>query len=104
MDIQRLRNLTTGRLHTEMSHVYEDIEYFTGQEGIMTHMLPNACKALEPYLQSKIDDPRFWDWEYDVEHTGHALILPMNEEEQAKFWAAYHAMPSALEKIGKNTK
>ena len=30
MDIQRLRNLTTGRLHTEMGHIYEDLELITG--------------------------------------------------------------------------
>lgn len=102
MDIQRLRNLTTGRLHTKMEHIYEDIEYFTGQEGVMTHMLPNACKALEPYLQSKITEPRFWDGEYDTEHTGHALIPPMGEVDRAKFFAAYCAMPSLLENLGKN--
>lgn len=31
MDIQRLRNLTTGRLHTEMAHIYQDIEYLTSE-------------------------------------------------------------------------
>ncbi len=25
MDIQRLRNLTTGRLHTEMAHIYQEL-------------------------------------------------------------------------------
>ena len=50
MDIQRIRNLTTGSLHTDMDHVYKDIEYIVGEKGIMTHMIPNACSSLEPYL------------------------------------------------------
>ena len=54
MDIQRLRNLTTGRLHTKMEHIYADIEHLTGAEGVMTHQLPNACRALEPYLREKV--------------------------------------------------
>lgn len=46
MDVQRLRNLTTGRLHTEIGFVYEDIEHLTGVKGIMTHMMPRAMRAL----------------------------------------------------------
>ena len=29
MNIQRLRNLTTGILHTEMGHIYQDLETIT---------------------------------------------------------------------------
>ena len=36
MNIQRLRNLTTGRLHTEMGHIYEDLGIITGETGLMT--------------------------------------------------------------------
>ena len=35
MDIQRLRNLTTGRLHTQMTDIYMDLDYLTGQ-SLMT--------------------------------------------------------------------
>ncbi len=36
-DIQRLRNLTTGILHTEIGHIYEDIESITGAKGVMAN-------------------------------------------------------------------
>ena len=61
MDIQRLRNLTTGRLHTHITDVYQDIEFFTGEKGIMTHMIPNAHRALEPYLREAVTDARLDD-------------------------------------------
>ena len=35
MDIQRLRNITTCRLHTERGHVYEDLGYIVGDNGLM---------------------------------------------------------------------
>lgn len=54
MEIQRLRNLTTGILHTEVGHIYEDIEFLTGEKGIMTHMLPRACEAMMPILEGRV--------------------------------------------------
>ena len=70
MDIQRLRNLTTGRLHTDISHVYEDLGIITGEAGLMTHMLPRAMRAAEPWLREHVTDARFWDEQYDTTHTG----------------------------------
>jgi hypothetical protein len=66
MNIQRLRNLTTGRLHTEMSHIYEDLGWITGEQGLMTHMLPRVMDAVEPWLKESVTDPRFWDGEYEL--------------------------------------
>jgi hypothetical protein len=94
MDIQRLRNLTTGRLHTKMEHIYEDIEYITGGKGIMTHQLPNACDAVQWWLKKHAPDPRFWDGEYDTTHTGDISIDPMNSEDQQTFWKNYGSFPS----------
>ena len=96
MDIQRLRNLTTGKLHTEIAHVYQDIEYLTGEKGIMTHMLPRACRALEPLLRARKLDERLWDGEYDPSHTGEMDIAPLNEREVGAFWAAYKDQPDPL--------
>jgi len=103
MDIQRLRNLTTGRLHTKMEDIYTDIEYLTGEKGVMTHQLPNACRALEPYLREKVTDTRFWDGEYDTAHTGEIDVPPMNEAACAEMWKRYGAMPSLLASIGANS-
>ncbi len=104
MDIQRLRNLTTGRLHTKMEDIYADIEHLTGAEGVMTHQLPNACRALEPYLREKVQDARFWDGEYDTTHTGEIDVPPMDETAQKAMWKRYGAMPSLLASVGANAR
>ena len=96
MDIQRVRNLTTGRLHTDIGCVYQDIEYLVGAEGIFTHMLPNASRALEPFLRKRITDPRFWEDKYDTTHAGEIEVAPLTEEEQKEFWQSYGALPSPL--------
>lgn len=97
MDFQRLRNLTTGRLHTEMAHIYQDIEYLTGMEGIMTHMLPRAMNALELWLRKMVPDHAFWDGEWDTQHTGRYVLRPMNEDERAEFTKLYREQPNPLE-------
>ena len=94
MDIQRLRNLTTGKLHTKMSHIYEDIEFFTGDKGIMTHQLPNACKALIPYLRNNCRDERLWDGLYDPSHTGNIDVAPMTGKDKEDFLSRYSSLPS----------
>ena len=100
MNIQRLRNLTTGRLHTEIGHVYEDLEIITGEKWLMTHMLPRAARAVEPWLREHVTEPRFWDGEYDTTHTGdHALPEPTADDRAAMF-ERYKAQPNPLE--GKN--
>lgn len=86
IDTQRMRNLTTGRLHTEMAHIYEDIEAITGEEGIMTHHLPAACEALRPYLRRFVEDERFWDGEYDTDHEGVVSIPVMDAESRSQFF------------------
>lgn len=93
MNIQRIRNLTTGILHTEMSDIYQDIEYLIGEKGIITHMIPNAVTALMPYLREKIKDQRFFDDRYDPYHEGDFELPAMNTEEQAEFWTRYKELP-----------
>jgi len=89
VDIQRLRNLTTGILHTKMDDIYLDIEYFTGAHGVMTHMLPSACRALEPYLRAKVADVRFWNVRHDPSHVGDIEIPPMDEAALRDFWGRF---------------
>ncbi len=93
---QRLRNLTTGRLHTKIDHVYQDIEYLTGEPGIMTHMIPNAMRALEPWLREQVTDARFWDDVHDVTHVGETDVAPMTPTERAAFFERYRTLPSPL--------
>lgn len=97
MDIQRLRNLTTGRLHTTMDHIYEDLGMITGQKGLMTHMLPRAMRAIEPWLRDNITDSRFWDGLYDTAHIGE-ITLPIPTESEREFMTErYMAQPNPLE-------
>ena len=56
MDIQRLRSLTTDKLHTDIVHVYEDLEHISGQVGLMTHMLPRMARAVKPWLREHVTE------------------------------------------------
>ena len=98
MNIQRLRNLTTGRLHTVMGDIYQDIEWLTGSEGIMTHQLPNAVDALRPYLEKYLDG-RFFDDQFDTSHIGEVEIPQMDAAEKKEFWERYGALPSPFSKM-----
>jgi hypothetical protein len=100
MDIQRLRNLTAGRLHTEIGHVYEDLETITGEKGLMTHMLPRAATAVEPWLREHITEPRFWDGEYDTTHIGEYALPEPTAAERAAMFERYKAQPNPLEGRG----
>ena len=47
MDIQRLRNLTTDRLHTEMEHFYTDLGALVGSDLVTLRPL-TACSIILP--------------------------------------------------------
>ena len=96
IQIQRLRNLTTRKLHTEMDHIYEDLETITGQDDIMTHMLPRLCESVLPYLKENITDDRFWDGKHDPQHTGEIVISNPTDEDRRSMVEAYKAMPNPL--------
>lgn len=96
MDIQRLRNLTTEILHTEMDHIYEDLGMLTGEKGLMTHMIPRALKAVTPWLQEKVVDVRFWDGKFDTTHTGVIDLPTPTEEDQKIFFERFASMPNPL--------
>ena len=96
IDCQRLRNLTTGRLHTEMSHIYQDLEMFSGWDSLFTHQLPRVNKALRPWLTEVVEDERFWDGQYDVSHIGTAVVRMPTPEERAVFAVRYGQLPNPL--------
>lgn len=96
MDIQRLRNLTTGRLHTEMGHIYEDLGWITGEQGLMTHMLPRALDAVKPWLEEHVNEPRFWDGEWDTTHTGEYELPEPTAAARDAMFERYKAMPNPL--------
>lgn len=100
MDIQRIRNLTTEVLHTKMADVYEDLEYITGERGLMTHMLPNINRAVRPWLQEQITDPRFWIEELDESHTGDFPLRQMTAAESKAALERYMQLPNPLAQLG----
>lgn len=90
MDIQRIRNLTTGILHTDVSHLYKDIEYLTSSPGIMTHHLPAASRALKPALHARFyGAARIWHGGYDPNHVGDFDVAPLDDEELSAFWSLF---------------
>ena len=97
MDIQRLRNLTTGRLHTEMGHIYKDLEMITGETGLMTHMLPRVLRSVEPWLREQVTAERFWDDEYDTSHIGEYELPEPTPEDRKLMLERYAAQPDPLE-------
>lgn len=96
IDIQRLRNLTTGRLHTDIVHVYQDLELITGERGLMTHMLPNLSRAIEPWLRANVPDAKFWQDEYDVTHIGEFELPEPNSEDRKLMVERYFDQPNPL--------
>ena len=96
MDIQRLRNLTTGRLHTKIEHIYEDLGIITGETGLMTHMLPRAMRAAEPWLREQVTDERFWDGEFDQTHVGEFPLPESTAEDRAAMFERYKSQPNPL--------
>lgn len=98
MDKQRLRNLTTGRLHTDVGFIYEDLELITGMKGLMTHMLPNVMTATRPWLIDNVTDAEYWDGEYLPDALGSYDLPESTEEEKAEMVDRYMNLPSPFEK------
>ena len=96
MDIQRLRNLTTGKLHTKLIDIYKDLELITCNGGIMPHMIPRVMRAVEPWLQSKVADERFWGGKHDPSHVGEYWIPTPTIKEHEAMMERYKAMPDPL--------
>jgi len=98
MNSQSLRTLTTGKLHTEVDDVYTAFEFLIGEKGIMTHMIPNALKAIQPFLKKHVTEPRFWDGKYDPTHIEEYPIEPMTQKEREEFFKIFNTLPSIFEK------
>lgn len=94
IDIQRLRNLTTGLLHTDIDCVYQDLGKIIGETGLMTHMLPRVMRAVEPWLIVVIKDNRFWDGKFDQSHVGEIELQDPTEADRKLMFERYKGMPN----------
>lgn len=97
MDNQRLRSLTTGVLHTEIGHVYEDLGEIMGEPGLMTHMLPRAMRSVEPWLRERLTDGRFWDGQWDQSHVGFTAFNDPTEADREAMRKRYMEQDDPLE-------
>lgn len=104
MNIQRLRNLTTKRIHTNSKHIPEDIAYLTKLDQPSSHQIPNAYNAILPWLREKTPDPRLWNGKYDPAHTGDIDLQPMTSSEQAGFIIRYLTMSDIFASLGRDPK
>lgn len=85
----KLRNITTGILHTNIDDVYSFIEDYTGEEGIMTHHLPSAAQALNPILRTKLPEEWFTN-EWIKEGLDEPIELTdLTKEEKEQFWESF---------------
>ena len=79
-----------------MEHIYEDLGIITGETGLMTHMLPRAMRACEPWLREHVTDPRFWDGEYDTTHTGELELPTPTDDDRKAMFERYKEQPNPL--------
>lgn len=87
--VGKLRNITTGILHTSIGDVYEFLEQYTGAEGIMTHQIPSACRALEPIIKNKLPESWFVKEWIKVGLEAETDCPDMSENERKQFWESY---------------
>ena len=92
MDTQRVRNLTTQRLHTKMSDIYEDLELLMGEKGLYSHMLVRAIYSVRPFLKKVIKDDRFWNGEFDTKHTGTISFSGPTKTDRAEMFDRFEAV------------
>ena len=94
----KLRNVTSGILHTEIRDVYMFYEEYLGETGIMTHQLPSAGRALQFILKRKLDKEWFTkEWKKDKEWQNKSIEIPdLTQEEKTEFWKEYKFHASAM--------
>lgn len=90
---QRLRNLTTLRLHTSMDDIVADLEAITRTPGIFTHQLPRVMDAVMPWLKAQTLDPRFWGDTFDPSHDGEVDLPEPTDDELANIMRRFVCAP-----------
>jgi len=92
----KLRNITTGILHTNIGDVYLFLEEYLDVKGVMTHQLPSACRALNPILKKKLSK----DWftkEWQKNGLNEPIELPnLTKQEKILFWKKYEILSSKM--------
>lgn len=92
----QLRNITSMILHTNIGDVYTFFEKYVGAEGIMTHHLPSAGRAIKPILENKLSDEWFTD-KWIKEGLDEKVELPdLTDDEKKQFWESFEKFNSSM--------
>ena len=92
----KLRNITSSILHTEISDVYKFFEEYLKADGIMTHHLPSARKAIIPILKRNLDDHWFTKEWIETGLDEVVTISDLTENEVKEFWESFDKYSSEL--------
>lgn len=79
-----------------MLHVFEDLAVIVGDPDIQIHMIPRLLGTIEPWLREHATDPRLWDGEYDLSHTGEYELPAPSEKDRGEMLDRFKAMPDPL--------
>lgn len=93
-------NITTGFLYTEMGDIYKFFNDVV-EPGIMTHMLPNSMRAIEPILRTKLPANLF-DIPYTPEIANEQVEFEFTDEDKKQFFINYEALPHPFTLLGKD--
>ena len=92
----RLRNLTTGILHTDIGDVYRDLGTIAGVDGLMTHQLPRVLACVTPWLKDHVKDPWMWEKKHDPKDDWELTLPEPTQADRAVMLENYKAMPDPL--------
>ena len=92
----RLRNLTTGILHTGIDDIYRDLGAIVGVDGLMTHQLPRVLDCVTPWLKEHIKDPWMWEKKHDPQEDWEWTLPEPTQADRAIMLENYKAMPDPL--------
>ena len=92
----KLRNITTGVLHTCMEDIYVFFEEYTGI-GMFTHELPTARELLLPYLKQKIGQSWFKEKLNPIKENNYSIIIPdLAPEEREEYFEKFKEIRNIL--------
>lgn len=92
----KLRNITTGILHTDITDVYVFLDEYLDMGGAMTHQIPSAFRALEPILKKKLPEEWFTNEWIKTGLDEVVEITDLSPEELKTFWEQYKIYASAM--------
>lgn len=79
-----------------MGDIPEDLSQILGMPGLFSHLIPDAYKAVLPWLKEHVTDPRMWEEKWDPNHTGETELPTPTPDERASMMARFYSQPDPL--------